>query len=352
VRQRTKPRRVPLALVAITAATVLVGLSACSSSSGSTSTSSSGTPDYGDITIQLSYLKNTEFAGEYEAIEQGYFTKAGFGTVTLTAGGGSASAETQVATGKALIGISGPLITGPAITKGASLKIIGAEYQKNAFDIDSLKSAPITKPSQLKGKTIAVFAPSELYWDAFLKANHISASDVKVVPYTDGASQLASGQVDGYMGFSTSFTGTVGKDKLPAQHFLLADAGLPGVSETLMASTDSISNHRDELVAALTAIAQGWKYAVAHNAAATKLTVEKYGKSQDYAYADQLAAITAQDDLMVSDETKTNGLLTISPSLQKKTVAGMKLAGIDVDQSTLFDTTLIDDVYTQHPNLK
>lgn len=344
-------RKTPLALLAVTTATALLALTGCSTSS-TASSSASGKADYGDITIQLSYLKNTEFAGEYEAIEQGYFTDAGFGTVTLTAGAGAVSAETQVATGKALIGISGPLITGPAIQKGASLKIIGAEYQKNPFDIVSLKSAPISTPAELKGKTIAVFAPSELYWDAFIKANGISADDVKVVPYTDGASQLASGQVDGYMGFATSFTGTVGKKNLPAQHYLLADEGLPGAAETLFASTDSITNDRPKLVAALGAIAKGWKYAIAHNEEATKLTVDKYGKSQDYDYDEQLAAIKAQDALQVTDETKANGLLTLSTKLQDETVAGMKLAGIDLTTDQLFDASLIADAYKNDPSAK
>ncbi|RFA18064.1 ABC transporter substrate-binding protein [Subtercola boreus] len=351
-RQHT-PRGRFVAILAAGAALALA-LTACSGGSSSTGTASgSAAVSYGDIDIQLSYLKNTEFAGEYYADSKGYFTDAGFGTVTLTAGGSSAvSAEAQVATGKSIIGISSPLITAPAVVKGAAIKIVAADYQKNPFDVVSLASAPLTTAASLKGKTIAVADFNSLVWQAFLAANNLSADDVKTVPWTNGPDQLASGQVDGYNGYTTGFRGTVGAAAVPAVEFLLADQGLPLVGETLVASQDTIDNHRDELKAVLTAIVKGWKDAVADPQAATDLTVTDYGKDQNLDPVTELAAMTKQNTLMVTDDSAANGLLTITPDLIDQSIAALKLADIDITADQLFDTSIIDEVFEDDPSLK
>ncbi|CAN5336311.1 hypothetical protein BH09ACT6_BH09ACT6_08180 [soil metagenome] len=348
-------RKARVASVVAAGIVAAVALTACSSGSTSTSTASgsAAAASYGDIDIQLSYLKNTEFAGEYLAIDNGYFTDAGFGTVTLTAGGSSAvSAEAQVATGKSLIGISSPLITAPAVVKGAAIKIVAADYQKNPFNVVSLASKPITSAADLKGKTIAVADFNSLVWQAFLAANNLTSDDVKTIPQTNGPDQVASGQADGYNGYTTSFTGTVGTDKQPAVQFLLADQGLPLVGETLVASQDTIDNHRAELEAALTAIVKGWKDAVADPQKATDVTVNNYGKDQNFSAASQLAAITIQNTLMVTPDTTANGLLTITPALVAQSIKALQLAKIDITADQLFDTSIINDVYKNNPDLK
>ncbi|WP_161580385.1 ABC transporter substrate-binding protein [Subtercola vilae] len=342
-----------LASIAALGVAAAIALSACSSGASTSPSTSGAAASYGDIDIQLSYLKNTEFAGEFFADKNGYFTSAGFNSVSLTAGGSSAvSAEAQVATGKSLIGISSPLITAPAVVKGAAIKIIAADYQKNPFNVVSLASSPLKTAASLKGKTIAVSDFNTLAWQAFLAANNLTSDDVKTVPQTNGPDQLASGQVDGYNGYTTSFTGTVGTAKTPSVQFLLADQGLPLVGETLVASQDTIDNHRDELKAALKAIIKGWKDAVADPATATKITVETYGKDQNFNYDSQLAAITIQNTLMVTDDTKANGLLTITPALVDQSITALKLAKIDITADQLFDTSVINDVYKENPDLK
>src|SRR5690242_5280043 len=61
-------------------------LVACGSDDETTAGASGGAADYGDIAVQLSWIKNIEFGGEYFAIEKGYYTAAGFSKVTLVAG--------------------------------------------------------------------------------------------------------------------------------------------------------------------------------------------------------------------------------------------------------------------------
>src|SRR6185295_10596853 len=68
-------------------------LAACSSSSKSPSsattatTAAGGTKDFGELAFQLSWVKNVEFAGEYIADTNGFYTAEGFSKVTLISGG-------------------------------------------------------------------------------------------------------------------------------------------------------------------------------------------------------------------------------------------------------------------------
>ena len=130
---------------------------------------------------------------------------SGFSSVTLIAGGASATPqETDVVTKKALVGISSPDITGAAITKGAPLKIIGAQYQKNPFAILSLASKPIKTPQDMYGKKIGVQATNESVWSAFVKATKLDESKITKVPVQFDPLPLTQGTVDGWFSFVTN----------------------------------------------------------------------------------------------------------------------------------------------------
>ncbi len=99
-------------------------LAACSSSKSTTSTGGTGTTagsssaSLGSAKFQLSWVEDVEFAGEYIAVTNNYWTSQGL-DVSLLAGGGSVNQDSVVASGKALVCISSPDITSPKILQGA-----------------------------------------------------------------------------------------------------------------------------------------------------------------------------------------------------------------------------------------
>ena len=135
---------------------LLVACGSDKKGTASSAASSSGTPNYGTLDFQLSWIKNSEFAGHYIADQKGYYKDVGFSKVNLIAGGPNVSQDAVVAAGKAFIGISTPDIAASAILKGAPNIIIGAEYQKNPFAVMSLATKPISKPEDMVGKKIGV----------------------------------------------------------------------------------------------------------------------------------------------------------------------------------------------------
>ena len=337
--------------VAVAAALTLL-LSSCAGDAGSSAEGSGDAASFGDASIQLSWIKNAEFMGEFVAEDAGYFAEAGFDSVDLIPG--PASAEAGVISGNVDLGVGNAISTGTVIAEeGAPLKIIGATYQKNPFTILSLAGVGnIATLDDLKGKTIGVQASNQSLWDAFLKVNEIDPSTITVVPVEYDPTPLFTGELDGWFAYLTNESIDAELAGLEPVNLPLADNGLPFVAETFTASEDAIANDREMLKALLVAEIKGWTDAINDPTAAATLTVDTYGKDLGLTMEKETRQAEIQStDLVVSDDTKANGLFTISDTLQKESVATLKAAGIDIDADALFDMSLLAEVYEENPDL-
>jgi ABC-type nitrate/sulfonate/bicarbonate transport system substrate-binding protein len=339
-------------------------LAACAkkSSSVSTDTTAAASPggttapkDFGTLDYRMSWIFNSEFAGPYIADNKGYYKAEGFSSVNLIAGGPSASPiENDVATGKALVGISSPEITAPAIINGGlDLRIIGAQYQKSAFCIMSAATKPINVPQDLLGKKIGVQSTNESVWSAYLKANNLDASKITKVPVQFDPTPLTQGQVDGWFSFVTNEPVDLKfSHNFDTVTMVLADTGLPLVSEVYVVKADTIKNQRDKLKAFLRAEVKGWADNIKDPSLGGNLAANVYGKDNKLDAAEQTLESKAENDLIVSADTKANGLFTISDALVDKNIQALSSAGISITRDKLFDLSLIQEVYQEHPELK
>jgi ABC-type nitrate/sulfonate/bicarbonate transport system substrate-binding protein len=327
-------------------------LAACGGDNDKPAPGSSTSKSFGPLNYQLSWVKNVEFAGAYIADAKGYYTAAGFGSVNLMAGGPNVSQDAVVASGKALLGISSPDITAAAILKGADLVIVGAQYQKNPFAIMSLAGAPINTPADLIGKKIGVQATNEPVWNAFLKANSIDPGKVTKVPAQFDPSPLVSKEVDGWFSFFTNEPNLLKTKGVDTAIMLLNDHGYPMVSETYAVKKSTLTGDRDKLKAALIADIKGWTDSVADAKAGATLAATKYGKDLGLDEAEQVLESTAQNTVVSTDDTKANGLFTITDQLIDETIKTLALGGTTIAKEQLFDLSVLKEVYAENPSLK
>ncbi|MEV6277512.1 ABC transporter substrate-binding protein [Nocardia sp. NPDC051832] len=307
---------------------------------------------HGSVAIQLSWIKNIEFAGEYFADQKGYFKEAGFGSVDLIAGGAAAtSVEAGLDTGKVWLGLSAPQTTAPAILEGLPAKIVATTFQKNPFCIVSSAGKPIKSPQEMKGRRIGVQDTNQLIFAALLAANGMQPGDVTIVPAQYDPTPLANGEVDGWVSYVTNEPITLAAKGFANTNFLFADFNLPLVAETLTVKQSTIDSERDKLKAFLVAEIKGWKDAVANPAEAARLAVEIYGKDQKLDLAEQTKEATAQNDLVVSADTKANGLFTMTEQLVEQNIAALRSAKIDIKAEQLFDLSVLREVYAENPGL-
>jgi len=328
-------------------------LAACGSDSKSSSTgSTSGSANFGTLDYQLSWIKNVEFAGQYIADTNGYYKDGGFSSVNLMAGGPTVQQDAVVASGKALLGIGSPDITAPAILKGAPLKIIAVLFQKNPFCVMSLASNPIATPQDMVGKSIGVQAVNEPVWNSFLQANNLQDANITKVPAQFDPQPLVAGEVDGWFSFVTNEPNLLAVQGVKTTTFLLNDYNYPLVSQTYMATTDNIKNKSDQLKAVLLADIKGWQASIADPVLGATLAVEQYGKDLGLEVEEQTLESKSQNELIVTADTKANGIMTATDTLLEETISTLALGGTTISMDQLFDLSLIEAVYSENPSLK
>jgi ABC-type nitrate/sulfonate/bicarbonate transport system substrate-binding protein len=338
-------------------------LAACSSSSSSSSSAASpsasaasesaaASTDLGALSYRLSWIKNVEFAGSYIADNKGYYKAQGFSSVNLIAGGASATPmEADVTTGKAIFGVSAPDITGAAILKGAPLKIIGAQYQKNPFAIMSMTKTPIKTAKDMYGKKIGVQVANTSVWSAFIKAAGLDASKIKVVPVQFDPLPLTQGTVDGWFSFITNEPNELRSKGFDVTTFLLADQGYPLVSETYFTTTQTISSKPDVVKAFLMAELKGWKDNIADPALGATLTVNTYGKGLGLTIPEQTLESKSESELILNDDTKANGLFTVTDTLIEENLKTLAIGGLKLTADQLFDLSILQGIYKDDPSL-
>jgi len=351
------PRRASRVAIALAGAAVAaLALSGCASGAATPAAGSSGEASaaegFGDLTLQLSWIKNEEFAGEFFADSEGFYTEAGFDTVTMVPGPSTGAAE--LISGSADIALSDAVSIGSVVAaEGAPLKIIGTTFQKNPFTVLSLKGGgDIATPQDLVGKKIGVQDSNTALFKALLAANGIEESELTIVPVQYDPAPLVNGEVDGFIAYLTNEAITVAASGVETTNLPFADNGLPFVAETVTVTDDAIANDREKLKAFLVAEIKGWTMAVNDPEAAATLAVEDYGKDLDLDIDNSIAGATEQaEKLVVSDETAENGLFTISDKLQQDTVTSLAGAGITLEAADLFDMSLLAEVYEENPDL-
>lgn len=328
-------------------------LEACGSSAsatkaaGSSSKSGSGAST---VAMQLLWIENVQFAGELIAQKHGYYKSEGV-NVNLLPGGTTITPDPVVASGKALIGISSPSLTGAAVASGAKLQIIGAQYQRNPDVIISLAKNPISNISELKGKRIGVQPNIRSVWNAFIAANHLSGK-VTTVPVQDDPSLVVSGDVDGFLGFYTNEAVTLKVKGYDVVTMFLQDFGLPLLYETYCVRTESLRNtqERKQIKDVLTGDIRGWRLQLSDPMVGVDLVMSVSGGTLGLNKTQQTAQAKAQNALYTSSATKAHGLFWMSPTAVEQSVETLNKSGVKASTS-LFTNELLAEIYKEDPTL-
>ncbi|MBJ7452506.1 MAG: ABC transporter substrate-binding protein [Blastococcus sp.] len=326
-------------------------MTACGGSDDPESSAEGG--DLGPVSLQLSWVKNAEFAGEYFADANGHYTDVGFSDVTMDPGPGPI--ETLVASGEVDFGLSNAVSTAQVIAEeDAPLKIIGTKFQKNPFTILSLADGGnIATPQDLVGKKIGVQAGgNETLFDALLEVNGIDPASVEKVPVEYDPAPLIDGEVDGFLAYITNESITVESAGYTVTNLPFADNGLPFVAESIITTEQMIEEEPEKVKAFLEAEILGWQDYLRDPEEGARLAVEEYGKDLDLDMAKEVEQAEVQSTLIVTPDVEANGLLTISDDLVQQVLDTLAAADIDVTEADqLFDLSILEELLEEKPEL-
>jgi ABC-type nitrate/sulfonate/bicarbonate transport system substrate-binding protein len=327
-------------------------IAACGSSASPTASASAsagatapGAASLGTVALQLGWTKNVAYGGSFLADHLGYYRSHGV-DVDILSGGPTVSGIPILVSGKALVAISDPAITGQAVAQGASLAVVAAGYQINPECIMSLESSPIKTPADLIGKKIGVGSADEPEWQAFLKVNNIPADKVDTVPAGFDPSPVASGEWDGYLAFANNEPPEFAAKGIKTHLLLFQDYGLPELNEIYIVTTGTLNNpqQRKKAAAFLAGEIQGWTKAVSDPALAARVTIDTYATGLGLNYQGEYLAALATSGVTVSSETRAHGVLSFNEAQVAETIETLARAGVKASPS-MFDASLLSDAH-------
>lgn len=323
-------------------------LAACGSgSSAATASTTLGTtaPALAQVSLQLVYLENVQFAGSFFAEVKGYYRAAGL-DVTLLPGGPNLAPEPIVVAGKALVGITHTAEAIQAIGNGADLKVIGAGFQKSPTCIASRASAPIHNPQEMIGKKIGISASNQPIWESFLKANNMTAAGIDVVTVGFDPTPLATGEIDGLMAFYTNEPIVLKMKGVDTFAFLLNDFNYPLMEDIYIVRTQDLKDpvKRKQIIGLMTGESKGWSDVLANPDEAANLAVTKFGANLKLDPEQQKLDAQEQNAFVSDANTDKYGLFWMTPETVAGTIKSLGIGNVTATPD-MFTNEILAEIY-------
>ena len=215
------------------------------------------------VVFALNWFPVGDHAAYWVALEKGYYRQRGL-DVDLQNSKGSGDSIAKVDSGRADVGLADSAVVIAASGRGAKVKVVGMVFDKSPLNVWSRKDAPITKPKDLEGKSVA--APpgdgQRQMFPAFARVNGIDATKVTWVNVEPAAKvpALAEKRVDAVADYTTGlpfYEKAIGKGNAVMMPW--ADHGLDMYSMSIIASEKTMKERAPVLRAFLEASYLGWR---------------------------------------------------------------------------------------------
>ncbi|MDE3245808.1 MAG: PAS domain S-box protein, partial [Acidobacteriota bacterium] len=215
------------------------------------------------VTIQLKWRHQFQFAGYYAAQRMGYFAAEGI-EAHLVEGGPRRDAVREVMTGNAAYGIgdSGLLLSR---AQGLPVVVVAAIFQHSPYVLVTRAADGIKGPKDLVGKRVMVeFGEGEIQTKAMLAREGIDLSSVTFLRYSWNLLDLAEGRTDAMAAYSgvepyqLEQMGTRVNVIRPEEH------GIDFYGDCLFTTATEARNHPARVEAVRRAVIKGWTYALEH----------------------------------------------------------------------------------------
>jgi NitT/TauT family transport system substrate-binding protein len=272
-----------------------------------------------DINFALDWKFEGPAAPYFAAIDNGHFAEQGL-NVTITAGQGSLDAIPKVATGAFPLGFAdiNSLVKFLDQNPGAPVIAVMMTYDKPPFAVVGRKSLGVETPKDLEGRILGAPPPDGAWaqFAPFASANGLDMDAITVEPvgFPTREPMLAEGKVDAVTGFNfSSFLNLVrlGVPEDDISTILMADYGLELYGNAIIVNTDFAEANPDVVSGFLTAVAAGWKDAIADPAAAVTQLLER-NPAGDAALETRRLQL-AIDANVLTPFVQENGMGTIDP---------------------------------------
>ena len=236
-----------------------------------------------DLTLQLKWVTQAQFAGYFVALAKGYYTDEGL-NVTIKPGGPNMAPEQIIAGGGADVIVDWMPAALAARERGLPLVNIAQPFKHGGLELTCLKDSGVATPADFKGKTLGVWffgneypfygwmAKLGLKTDASADGVTVLKQDFNVEPLLQ--KQAACISVMTYNEYGQVLDAGITPDQLVTFNYLDQGAGV--LEDGLYALEPKLADpaFADKMVRFVRASMKGWKYAEANSDEAAQIVID------------------------------------------------------------------------------
>jgi signal transduction histidine kinase/ABC-type nitrate/sulfonate/bicarbonate transport system substrate-binding protein len=286
-----------------------------------------------NVTLQLSWLNQFQFAGYYIAKENGYYAKEGL-DVTINDARSNLLASQAVLSNKAQYGVGrSSLIVDYA--KGAPLLLMAATFQSSPMMLLVKANSGIKTAKDLKGKRVMLtddtIDSAEI--QAMLRSAGLNKEDITFLPHTHDVGSLERDETDAMVSYVSNEPYALLKRGVETHSIHPKDYGFNFYSDILFTSQAEYKNHPQRVCAFHNASIRGWLWVFDHIEETAALIYQKYNpqhkslealiyegkKLKELAFVGDttFGSIDTKQLEMIAQGYRLMGLMDSSPSFDK-----------------------------------
>ena len=212
------------------------------------------------VTLQLKWVHQAQFAGYYVALEKGFYAEENI-DLEILPGGPGVDYFQVLEDGLAEFAVVRPEGIFFERVAGNEIKAFATIYQVNPFLMVSLEESGITTPRDFPGKTIALAGTdSDSQFSAMLINAGVDPQSMTVVPFTFDYEPFFNGVVDVMPSFAAGSLLALEREGYEMNYIWPTDYGVHWYSDTLAAGDSLLASDPDLVTRFLRATLKGHQY--------------------------------------------------------------------------------------------
>lgn len=235
------------------------------------------------ISLQLPWVHQFEFAGFYAAIEQGYYLEEGL-NVTLKEASPGVSVVDEVVSGRAQYGLGNADLLA-SWGRGAPIVLLANLFKHSPLVVLARQDSGIRQPRDLIGKRLMT-QPMDLNSaeiSYMLYQSQIRADQFEQVDHSYRIDELVAGKVDAMTAYITNQTYELQAAGIATVVIDPANYGADFYSNNLFTSQNETQRHPERVAAFRRASLKGWRYALEQPAEIVELIYRDYSQRKSMA---------------------------------------------------------------------
>ncbi len=298
-------------------------------------------PPPDEVTVQLKWLHQAQFAGFYAADQNGYYAEENIAVHFIT-GGPTVDIQATVLEGTAQFGVAGAdeLIMGRAA--GNPVHAIAVIYRRSPAVFVAAADSGISRPDDFVGQNILVSLSHIPTLHAMMARVGIGSDQYTVVTVPYDIELFASGEIPVWDVYLTGSIDIVRQAGYNLNIIYPDNYGVHFYNDTIFATDDFIAENPDLVLRFVRATLRGWRWAVENADEAGRLALE-YDPTLNAAV--QVAQMEASLPLIHTGEDQIGWMRAEIWQGMHDTLLEQGVLERPIDLSTVYTMQFLEKVY-------